>query len=315
MPGETIQKFNIRQHMLNHTFEVYHYRDTYLNDVALHHHDFYEVYYFLNGNVNYIIEGRNYHLVPGDLLLISPLELHQPLILPEKRPYERIVLWMSKQFIEQFCTDDTSLTRCFDISVPGHTNLLRLTPQQRQRISDLLDRLLAENSGAAYGAELMMLGTLVELLVEVNRISAANVDRPELADRSDPVVADVLNYINEHYHEPLSLDSLAAHFFVSKYHLLHEFNRFVGTSVYRYIIQKRLIIARQMLADGVPPTDVYQQCGFGDYANFYRAFKAEYHMSPKEYLNGARASAAPAWPETPKRRRPAPAEPRRNKTE
>ena len=289
--NETVQKFNTRQYMVSHTFEIFHYRDAYLNEVALHHHDFYEIYYFLNGNVNYIIEGRNYRLSPGDLLLISPLELHQPLIQAEKHPYERIVLWIDKAFIEQYSADACSLTRCFDVSAPDHSNVLRLTAQQRQRIADLLERLLAESSTANYGSELMMNGLLVEFLVEVNRISASGTAQPDPESRSAPLVAEVLDYINEHYHEPLTLDSLAARFFVSKYHLLHEFNRHVGTSVYRYIIQRRLIIARQMLADGLAPTDVYQQCGFGDYANFYRAFKAEYHMSPKEYLNGTRPSA------------------------
>lgn len=76
--GNKIQKFTVRQQMLTNNYEIYRYRDSYLNNVALHHHDFYEVYLFLNGNVNYTIESRNYHLLPGDILLISPLELHQP---------------------------------------------------------------------------------------------------------------------------------------------------------------------------------------------------------------------------------------------
>ena len=292
--NDNIQKFSTRQHMVNPKLEVYHYRDAYLNDVALHHHDFYEVYYFLNGNVNYIIEGRTYRLSPGDLLLISPLELHQPLILPEKHAYERIVLWMNKQFVEQFGSEGVSLTRCFDVSNPNHTNLLRLNSQQRQRIGSLLKRMLDETRNDDYGRELVLTALMTEFLVEVNRINANRDDQPEQESRSAPLVAEVLDYINEHYHEHLTLDNLAAHFFVSKYHLLHEFNRHVGTSVYRYIIQRRLIIARQMLADGIAPTDVYHQCGFGDYANFYRTFKAEYHMSPKDYMNHSRGKPVKA---------------------
>ena len=99
--------------MLTNNYEIYRYRDSYLNNVALHHHDFYEVYLFLNGNVNYTIESRNYHLLPGDILLISPLELHQPRITLEKHPYERIVLWVNKSFLEQFSTPHTTLTHCF----------------------------------------------------------------------------------------------------------------------------------------------------------------------------------------------------------
>ena len=52
----------------------------------------------------------------------------------------------------------------------------------------------------------------------------------------------------------------------------------------RYIIQKRLVVAKQMLREGRPSSMVYQHCGFGDYSNFYRAFKAEYQISPKEFM-------------------------------
>ena len=235
------QNFTQRQHMLRPGYEIFRYCDSELGEVSLHHHDFYEIYLFLNGSVEYSIESRIYRLLPGDILLIGPMELHQPRIAKDHGPYERMVLWLDKRYLEQLSTPQTSLTRCFDASAPGHTNLLRLPPAQRAESQTLMERLAAE----------------------------------------------VLHYINEHYPDELSLDLLSAKFFISKYHLSHEFHRLVGTSVYRYIIQKRLVIAKQMLANGVAPTDVYGHCGFGDYANFYRAFKAEYHISPKQFLGRA----------------------------
>ena len=285
--GQTVQPFQPRQHMLGAKYEVYHYRDSRLDDVAVHHHDFYEVYFFLSGNVDYSIEGRNYRLLPGDVLLIGPMELHQPHIIQERQPYERMVLWMRRGYLESLSTPQASLSRCFDTSRPDHKNLLRLNPQKRQEVSALMEKLLAESGSDEYASGLLADATLVTLLVEINRIAAGTVDRHETLDKSSAVIAEILSYINDHYHEDLSLDGLASRFFISKYHLSHEFNRLVGTSVYRYIIQKRLVIARQMLAGGLAPTDVYQHCGFGDYANFYRAFKSEYHISPKEYLNCA----------------------------
>ena len=101
-------------------------------------------------------------------------------------------------------------------------------------------------------------------------------------EESSPLVSAVLGYISTHYNQPLSLDGLAQQFYVSKYHLSHEFSRVVGTSVYRYIMLKRLLNARQMLSCGVSPGVVSQACGFGDYANFYRAFRAQYGISPKD---------------------------------
>lgn len=280
---ERAQSFDPRQNMLVQSYEIFHYRDAGMDSVAVHHHDFYEMYLFLGGNVDYSIEGRNYCLQSGDLLLISPMELHQLRVNPDKEPYERIVLWINKSFLSGLSTGATSLTRCFDMSLPTHTNLLRLNRAQRASISAKLGELVRESDGNDYGRDLASTGILLQLLVEVNRLALEEQRHYEAEDRAAPLMAQVLGYINEHYCEELSLDGLAGRFFISKYHLAHEFNRLVGTSVYRYIILKRLIIAKQMLSGGVPPTDVYQNCGFGDYANFYRAFKAEYGTSPKEF--------------------------------
>ena len=102
--------------------------------------------------------------------------------------------------------------------------------------------------------------------------------------REEPdLVSQVLAYIGAHYQENITLESLAAEFYVSKYHLSHEFSHRVGTSIYRYVIFRRLLQARELMGAGLTPGEVYQNCGFGDYANFYRAFKGEYGISPREF--------------------------------
>ena len=277
------QKFDTRQTMRGSTFEIFRYKDAYLKEVALHHHDFYEVYFFLSGNVHYNIESRSYLLTPGDVLLISPMELHQPMFGPEHREYERIVLWIDKQFLEGFSLPGQSFTACFDTDSPSHTNLLRPEGVQRQFLMFLLEQLIAENNSQEPYQEIAALACLAQVLISLNRL-ALQQRKEEAVTPQDSTVYNVLGYINEHYNENMTLDDLANKFFVSKYHLSREFQRLVGTSVHRYIVQKRLVMAKQMLSEGKPSSEVYQQCGFGDYSNFYRAFKAEYQISPKDYV-------------------------------
>lgn len=281
-----VQPFETRQYMLTQTFEIFHYCDSDLDDVELHHHDFFEIYLFLSGNVDYSIESRNYHLLPGDVLLISPSELHQPRF-PQgtEVTYERIVLWIDKALLSSLSSPRTSLSACFDTEDPHHTNLLRLTPSQQDSIKFMMLSLINETTNPDYGGDLSSMSILVSLLVQINRIAQSNILRYEESDKAATLVRNVLEYINEHYTESLSVDSIANQFFVSKYHLSHEFKRLVGTSVYRYVHQRRLVIAKQMLSDGVPPTIVSQRSGFKDYANFYRAFKNHYQISPKKYFD------------------------------
>ena len=286
-----IQRFTTRQHMKRSTYEVFRYKDAYLKEVALHHHDFYEVYFFLSGNVQYNIESRTYLLTPGDILLISPMELHQPMFGPEHRSYERIVLWINKSFLEQFGLPGIDLSACFDTTQPGHTNLLRPEGTVRQLLTFQLEQLIQETESEEFYSEVNAFGYLAQILVLINRQAQKERRNVEVKAVSDSVVYSVLNYINDHYSEDLTLDFLANRFFLSKYHLSREFGRLVGTSVHRYIIQKRLVMAKQMMGEGMSSSEVYQHCGFGDYSNFYRAFKAEYQISPKEYISRLKEAA------------------------
>lgn len=288
-----VQRFDTRQYMRRSTYEIFRYKDAYLKEVALHHHDFYEVYFFLAGNVQYNIESHSYLLTPGDILLISPMELHQPVFHSGQRDYERIVLWINQRYLAELCPPDQDLTACFDTTAPGHTNLLRPGNALRQLLTYQLEQLMIESESGDTYSGLCALTYLVQVLVSLNRLAAQAAQSGEPRDVSDSTVYSVLAYINEHYSEDLSLDYLANRFFISKYHLSREFNRLVGTSVHRYLIQKRLAMAKQMMSGGMASSEVYQHCGFGDYSNFYRAFKAEYQITPKEFAARLKAPSAP----------------------
>ena len=282
------QNFDPRQQMKTADFELQYKRDNYLKDVELHHHDFFEIYFLLSGDVTYLIESRIVHVMPGDLLLISPRELHQVIIRPEMSVYERYVLWVDPQVISRLSSEQSDLLQGLDPAHPGRGNQLRLKPEDRSRVQRLLEQLSQEGSSDSYGADLLRTALLTQLLVTINRLCQQQGPWMDEDSRTNRAVTQVMNYVNLHYSEPLSLDMLAEQFYVSKYHLSHEFNRQVGTSVYHYIQKKRLLIARQLLAQGRKPSQVYSSCGFTDYTGFYRAFKSEYGVSPREFASAAR---------------------------
>lgn len=269
--------------MSREDFEIFHYRDARFAGVPVHQHDFYEIYFFISGSVEYSVEGKIYELKKGDVLLINPLELHQPRIAPDQGDYERIVLWINKEYLFSLSSNCTSLTRCFDNANPGHTNLLRLSYSAQEQLGLILSELIKEQNTESYAKDLACKAILLRILVELNRLSVSCNEKHETESKLSPFILSVLDYINQHYCEKLSLSSVADEFFVSKYYLSHTFNSVVGTSVHRYITLKRLIHAKQMLASGIKPTTVAANCGFNDYAGFYRAFTGEYGINPTEY--------------------------------
>ena len=290
---KALSSFDNRQVMHRPDYEIQHKLDSYLKDVQLHHHDFYELYFLVSGDVTYSIESRIFHLMPGDMLLISPQELHSAIIRPDMAPYERYVLWIAPELLTGLSTRQTNLLQCFS-GKPGRKNLLHFSTAVRKSVRDFMEMILqeSERSGGSFGADLMEHALITALLVLLNRISAERRDAAEIpADApsgSDVLITNVVDYLNLHYSEQISLDQLAEQFFVSKFHLSHTFSQNVGTSVYRYLQKKRLQIARQLLAQGEKSSVVYSRCGFSDYAGFYRAFRAEYGVSPRSYAISAR---------------------------
>ena len=134
----------------------------------------------------------------------------------------------------------------------------------------------AEQHSDRFGADIYSQGIFLQLIVELNRLSPIGT---QSTDHS-PLIASVVEFIGSQYQTELSLDHLAKHFHISKYYLSHAFKKETGTSVYHYITLKRLAVARQMLMDGILPSDVYLACGFRDYTAFFKAFKAEYNATP-----------------------------------
>lgn len=262
-------------------FELAHYRNGASRTLALHHHDDYELFFMLDGEVDYCVESHKMRLRAGDVMLVSPQELHRVSPANGQEDYERLVVWISKGFIAKYSTEKTDLAACF---TPGTPNMLRGNTSQQNAMQFCARRLEQIADSEEFGADVDAARCLLELLVSVNRLALRTSPVSASDDNTSRVIAGVISYINKHYCEDLSLDGLAERFFISKYHLSHAFQRQIGTSVYRYIIQKRLQMARQMLRNQTPPSEVYMPCGFGDYANFYRAFKLEYAMSPKQFM-------------------------------
>ena len=94
-------KWKSSQLMSKKDFEVNLYRDKYFKTVEMHSHDFYEVYCFIGGSVDYIVEDGLYRLQAGDVLLIPPNYLHQPNVKDGSKSYDRIVLWINPAYVKR----------------------------------------------------------------------------------------------------------------------------------------------------------------------------------------------------------------------
>ena len=137
-------------------------------------------------------------------------------------------------------------------------------------------------AGLADGWEAAVLGNTVMLLIQIKRATdersarAMEAEKPELLD-------GIAAYVEENYRRRITIGELARLFYVSASTVSHLFKQKLGVSFYRYVTQRRLIAAKTLIESGIRLEDVAIQTGFRDYSGFYRAFKQEYGISPRQY--------------------------------
>lgn len=286
-----IHNFTSRQYMITPDFEYFHYFDRSATDIDYHNHDFYEIYFFISGNITYMIEGKSYKLRHGDILLIHNNELHKPLIEHEGEKdevYERIVIWVNPDFLIKQGIYGTNLSLCFQSQFQNRNNLLRPNPESLKTLKDIINKFENACNSVSYGSDILKDLYLLEFIVYINKCYLESFgDKIHDDIEYNEKVNDIIRYINENIASDLSLDSISKKFYLSKYHLLREFKQYTGYTIHQYIHQKRLILAKSLLKDGLSVTEVCTKCGFGDYSNFIRAFKKAFGSPPKTFYKNS----------------------------
>lgn len=278
-----IQDFTTRQYMIRPDFEYFHYADRPQVEVEYHNHDFYEVFFLLAGKVVYYIEGKAYNLKPGDIILVNHKELHKPVI-EEGSPYERIVVWLNPEYVKSLNKGDANLCMCFEETLRKKYNLLRPNADHSRNLRQSVSNLEKVYNRQGYGDAILKSVFITELVVYLNKafLDTDN-DEIELDIEYDEKISSILEYINGNLNGDLSLDTISSRFFLSKFYLVREFRKHAGYTIHGYILQKRLIMAKELLRENRPVTEVCNECGFGNYSNFIRAFKKNFGISPGRF--------------------------------
>ena len=248
--------------------------------LQFHSHAFYEMLCCRNScGAEYLVGTERYKLQKGDIIMVPPGISHRPL-LPDllEEPYIRDVLWISKEFLMGL-NDTTSDLFTDRFSKPF---LFRTAGTNWEFICDLFRRGVREAEAARFAWDTLVIANTTNIIVQLVRAGLDQHAKPITAEKPD-LLDQVIAYVEKHLSEKITLADISHQFYISESTVTQNFRKKMGVSFYRYVTQRRLIASKQLISTGIPLETVAEKVGFTDYSSFFRAFKQEYGISPRQY--------------------------------
>ena len=277
-------EFDRRQNMReNKNYEIFYYSDSHFQNVFAHSHDYYEFYFPVAGEIEMEISHIRTPLSHRDTVVVPPGTMHRALTSSEKS-YCRYIFWISRTYLRQLLEQSEDYVYIARYAEQQKHYIYHFSENEYAVIQAKILRLMEEDRTARYGGSAFVDLCIRDLLLTLSRCVYEQ-QNPKKKEAAPDVFQGIVQYIEQHLDETLSLAEIGKTFYLSKYHIAHLFQDRIGMSVHQYIMKKRLERCASDIAAGRLISRVYKDYGFNDYSSFYRAFKNEYFISPREYQN------------------------------
>ncbi len=242
---------------------------------AMHVHPRCELYYFISGKGYHSVEGSKYELTPGTILIMRSAETHMLHIDPSM-PYERFIVQFYPEDLEGTSPAILSLIENREL---GKGNSINCNKETQKFISECYKRIhraIVDNA-----PKYEIISYFMPILYEL-AYSSKDSDQTQISYKSntDKLVSDIISYINMNLTEIKSMEFIEQNFYFSRSYLNRIFKRSTGSTIWDYVIVKRLMLARTLIEAGELASSASIKSGFSDYSSFYRLYKKRFGVAP-----------------------------------
>lgn len=243
-----------------------------------HSHNCAELFFITNGQGQFQIEEQIHSVGPNDLIIVNPNVVHTEISI-NTQPLEYIVLGIEGIELSSFNNQDDryAIINCRSI---------------RDIVLFYLQHMLKEIEIKSDNYEIICQDLMEILLILILRQTGLTTTLTPDKRKSTHLCSTVRRYIDTHYRENITLDSLVEMTHVSKYYLVHVFTKEYGISPINYMISCRVEEAKQLLKnDDYSLAFISRILGFSSPSYFSQRFKKLTGMSPNLYRKKSRTEA------------------------
>lgn len=232
-------------------------------------HSYYELYFFKNGNVEYICNHFRKVLSPNQLIIIPPGEYHNLHVLDNEDIYERCVLNIHPGFIENKILEENLKEKFF------------LAFSDSDRITEHFRYLVECYNQYSEQDYRVILSTIATDIIYLIKYS----EKCQIKNcfDHDTLPEQLMKYIDQNITDDIKLNILANKFNYSISHICHVFKECYGISIKKYILQKRLSCIHSEILLGGKIQYISRAYGFKDYPAFFRLYKKEFGVPPSKH--------------------------------
>ncbi len=273
-------------------YEAHHNLDKTFAVTQYHCHDYYEFYIHIRGGEYMGVDNQLFLLKPNQVFILPPFSMHGLSCTREMHDYERAYLNLSPEVMRVLGCGQIDLDQFFRSQASGGVCTYQLTDADAEQFVAWIRKIRDNQQDESFENDVYhrfqnysLMMSLMSLLCRTTR----RTDPVEGDAFGSSVIQEILEYINNHYTQPIRIENLARSFGVSVSWLSHEFSRFTNRSVYDYVLYRRVMLARQQMLGSASLNDIAYQCGFNDYSNFLRSFGKIVGMSPSQYRKRLKA--------------------------
>ncbi|MFD0872374.1 helix-turn-helix domain-containing protein [Paenibacillus residui] len=232
------------------------------------HEGWYQITVPIRGTCVLTQYNQTYRLQPGASLLQRPMDEHH------------FHIGAKDGVIIIKIREDLLASRC-------DGKITEISPEQQFDPGEVADRFRSWTTALCMVDGRNPAATEAEVLHYLWRTFKANSPSPAGASprrSADPHLAGVFEYIQEHYTNPIAIDTLASIALQSRFHFIRTFKQSAGITPYQYILQLRVEEAKKRLRQtSATVTHISASLGFSCTSQFYRAFFKSVGLTPEQY--------------------------------